>query len=110
MERGTHSNAFKDWKMGKRQVFIPVGITDISRGSRSDSDDHPRLKSRDIRTPEGVQERSVSPRTSTPSATHSGVESIGMPNPGWSSLSRLDPGLISPIPPGSRNKPTKMNP
>jgi len=62
--------------MGKQQVFIPVGITDISRGSRSDGDDHPRLEFQSIRTPEGVQERSVSPRTFAPSATHSGVDTI----------------------------------
>jgi hypothetical protein len=30
--------------MRKPKIFIPAGITDISRGSRSDSDDHPRFR------------------------------------------------------------------
>jgi hypothetical protein len=34
------------------------------------------LEIQNICTPEGVQERSVSPRSSAPPATHSGVESI----------------------------------
>ena len=73
---GLQSNAFKDWRTGKQQVFIPAGIADISRGSRSDSDEHPRLELQNIRTPEGVQERAVSPRTTSPSSTHSGVGSV----------------------------------
>jgi hypothetical protein len=60
--------------MGKRLIFIPVGIIDISRGTRSDSDDHPRLGYQTIRTPEGVQEESLSSRTFAPSATPAGGE------------------------------------
>lgn len=65
--------------MGKQQVFIPVEITDISRGSRIPrmrETNTPRLENQNIRTPESVQERSGSPQTSAPPATHSGVESI----------------------------------
>lgn len=76
-------NNFRKWRMGKQQIFIPVGLTDISRGSRSDSDEHPRLEIQNIRTPEGVQERSASSRTSATSATHSGGEcNLGRHTPG----------------------------
>lgn len=56
--------------MGKQQVFIPAGITDISRGTRSDSVDHPRLESRSTRTPEGLQ---ASPRVVVTVATRPGA-------------------------------------
>jgi len=32
-----------------------------------------------------------------------GSNSFSVPTPGWSSLSRLDPGLISPIPAGIKS-------
>ena len=35
-------NAFKDSVLVSR-FLIPAGIVEISRGSRSDSDDHPRI-------------------------------------------------------------------
>jgi hypothetical protein len=67
---------------GKAADLYPEGITDISRGSRSDSDDHPRLEFKKTGTPEGVQDVSVSSWTIAPSATPAGVEFIWDVKPG----------------------------
>jgi hypothetical protein len=103
------SNAFKDWKMGKPQVFILAGIAEISRGSRSDSDDHPRIGFSKHPHPGGCARRDV-----IAMCFHvlcdplPGSKSWVVPNPGCSSLSRLDPGLISLIPDGIKKQTDKI--
>ncbi len=79
-------------------------MKEISRGSRSDSDDHPRLMCQGIRTPEGVPASTVPPRESATSATPCWGRIQGeYEHPGYSSLLLLDPGLISSIPAGIKN-------
>jgi hypothetical protein len=87
--------------MRKLKIHIPEGITEISRGSRSDSDDHPRVAIRQASAPRRACQNGGN--TTDDKALCDplpGSNRLVTPNPGCSSLSPLDPGLPSPIPAG----------
>ncbi len=100
-------NAFKD-SMESVRFLIPVGTTDISPGSRSDSDDHPGFGVLDPHPERRAREdvRTVDLRPCCDPCRGRIVRFSRFP--GYSSLSLLDPGLQVWIPGGIKNR-THLN-